>query len=134
MGKRRPWPATFRAWLHAAKPAPRTRPPRYRLRANGEVYDTIGRYAIAGDLWARWIKEGRSPNADHDFRIVSAIVPEEGIPEEWGRVRAVCLLCGEERLVFHGVDLRVTNYSWCVDREGAWDPATDVVAVGMVAT
>lgn len=114
-----------------AKPAVRqqTDPPRYRLHPSGEVFDTIGRWWYPSDMWAQKLAENRSPNAHHDFQRVSGLVPEEGIPAQWGRIRVVCRHCGEERLVYHGVDLRVTNHSWCIDRDGTWDPASDVVAL-----
>lgn len=103
---------------------------RYRLHPNGDIYDSLGRYWIGPDLWGRRIAEGRSPYADHNFAPGTPL-QEEGIPSRWGRVAARCRTCGEERKVFHGVDMDKLNHSWCVakgwNERRKWNPKNDVL-------
>jgi hypothetical protein len=92
---------------------------RFGLRMTGagqwEPFDTWGGYFISWDLWDRWRAERRVDWANHDFRF-GEHVEEEGIDEQWGRRKATCGRCGEERLIWRGVPEgdRALNDGWCV--------------------
>jgi hypothetical protein len=103
-------------------------PDRYYIPDDGgHVYDRWGGYHIARDLWERRTSEGRVDWANHDFQLREFVI-EDGIPAQWRRRRAVCLRCGEKRMVGGSIRPgdRTLNAEWCV-RPTLWQRLKDVL-------
>jgi hypothetical protein len=109
--------------------APHITPGRY-VRRDGVVYDTWGRYFLDESLWQKRFAEGRSDRADHNFELGERIY-EIDVPEPWHRVIARCERCGEERKVWHAVQMSELNREWCVDQSNE-DDVTAVLAMALV--
>lgn len=99
--------------LDGATPMSMKRAYRFVREEDGHIYDRFARNYLSENLWQKYTEGLRWPDARHDFRWTGKKY-EDLVPGFLPTAHSKCSKCGDERMIYMGLDPTRLPDGWCV--------------------